>query len=148
MESSKQVLLLTKEPAIQNLVEQVCRIDGYRVITAATIEDVLALTTQGGRNVFVLAVIDPAAFEAPNPEQADRARQQWRAWADANVGLPLIVLDARTSSSVFLTACANPSVFLEKPFGPHVFADMMRTLITGSLSTTTPCSHSDDARRR
>ena len=135
MASSKHVLLVTQELTIQNLVEQVCLIDGYRVVTAATMEDAPTLTTQSVRETFVLAVIDPIALEASNPQEADRACQQWRAWTAATVGLPLIILGARPPSDAFPTACTAPSVFLEKPFEPHVFADMMQTLLIESLSS-------------
>ena len=129
-----QVLLLTQEPAIQNLVEQVCRLHGYRVITVATLEVAHTLVTQGGQGAFVFGVIDTDAFVAPPPQQPDRVGQQWRTWTTTHAGLPLIVLGTRQSHHAFVATCTAPRLFLDKPFGPHVLADMMRTLLTGTSS--------------
>jgi hypothetical protein len=69
MRKSTRVRLLTTEPAIQNLVEQVCLIDAYRTVTVATVEDAHALAVQRGRDAFVLGVIDSAALRASDQQQ-------------------------------------------------------------------------------
>ena len=102
MEQSTRVLLLTKEPTIQNLVEQVCHIDGYRTVTAATVEDAHALTAQGGRDAFALSVIDTATLGASDQQQQYRARQLWQDWSAAYPGLPLVFVGARSPNDDFV----------------------------------------------
>jgi hypothetical protein len=129
MKSSTQVLLLTRAPAIQNLVEQICLIEGYRVITAATVEDAHALAAQVGREAFVLGVIDTEALMACERQQLDRVQQQWQAWIAAYSGLPLIFLGTMTPNGTFLIP--DPSVFLKKPLEPYTLASVVRRFLAG-----------------
>lgn len=126
MEQPIQLLLLTREPAIQNLIEQVCHIDGHRTVTAATVDEAHALTAQGGGDAFALAVIDTAALVACDPQQADMAYQLWQEWSVAYPGLPLMFVGTQSQHDAFLSNRDDIGVFLEKPFGPRAFADTMR----------------------
>lgn len=131
MAQSTRVLLLTREPAIQNLVEQVCHIDGHRTVTAATVEEAHALTAPEGRDAFALAVIDTAAFGASEQQQPHLARQLWQEWTVVYPGLPLMFVGTLPQHYAFLANRADIGVFLEKPFGPRMFADTMRTVLPG-----------------
>jgi DNA-binding response OmpR family regulator len=131
MTQSTRVLLLTTEPAIQNLVEQVCLIDGYRTVTAATVEDAHALAAQRGRDAFVLGVIDTAALGASDQQQQHAARQLWQDWSAAYPRLPLMFVGTRSPNYDFVAHRPDIGGFLEKPFGPYVLADRMRTFLPG-----------------
>ena len=131
MTQSTRVLLLTREPAIQNLVEQICLIVGHRTVTAATVDEAHALIAQSSRDAFTLAVIDTAALGASDQQQQRVARQLWQDWTTAYPRLPLVCVGTRPSSNAFLAHCTDISVFLEKPFGPRAFADIMRTFLPG-----------------
>jgi len=131
MAQSTRVLLLTREPTIQNLVEQICLIDGHRTVTAATVDEAHALIAQSSRDAFALAVIDTAALGASDQQQQRVVCQLWQDWTAAYPGLPLVFVGTRSSSNAFLAHCADISVFLEKPFGPRAFADIMRTFLPG-----------------
>ena len=131
MEQSTRVLLLTKEPTIQNLVEQVCLIDGYRTVTAATVEDAHALTAQGGRDAFALSVIDTAALGTSDQQQQHSARQLWQDLIAAYPGRPLLFVGTMSPNYDFVAHRPDIGGFLEKPFGPYVLADRMRTFLPG-----------------
>ena len=131
MTRSTRVLLLTTEPAIQNLVEQVCLIDGYRTVTAATVEDAHALAAQRGKDAFVLGVIDTAALGVSDQQQQHAARQLWQDWSAAYPGLPLMFVGTRSPNYDFVAHRPDIGGFLEKPFGPNVLADRMRTFLPG-----------------
>ena len=131
MEQSTRVLLLTTEPTIQNLVEQVCLIDGHPTVTAATVEDAHALTAQGGRDAFSLSVIDTAALGASDQQQQHMARQLWQDWSDAYPRLPLLFVGTMSPNYDFVAHRTDIGGFLEKPFGPYVLADRMRTFLPG-----------------
>ncbi|MDH3601189.1 MAG: hypothetical protein OEU26_16335 [Candidatus Tectomicrobia bacterium] len=131
MEQSIRVLLLTTEPAIQNLVEQVCLIDGYRTVTAATVEEAHALTAQGGRDAFALGVVDTAALGTCDQQQQRIAHQLWQDWTTSYPDLPLVFVGTMSQNDAFLEHRADTGAFLEKPFGPRVFADRMQTFLPG-----------------
>jgi DNA-binding response OmpR family regulator len=131
MAQSTRVLLLTREPAIQNLVEQVCHIDGHRTVTVATVDEAHALAAPGGRDAFALAVMDTAAFGVSEQQQPHLARQLWQEWSAAYPGLPLLFVGTLPQDYGFLADRADLGVFLEKPFGPRLFADTMRTVLPG-----------------
>jgi hypothetical protein len=75
MAQSSRVLLLTREPTIQHLVEQICLIDGHRTVTAATVDEAHALIAQSSGDALTLAVIDTAALGASDQQQQRVARQ-------------------------------------------------------------------------
>ena len=130
MEQTPQVLFLTKEPTIQNLIEQICRIDGHTPAAASTLQDVYAFLMRDGGAAFTLAVVDAAALGMGDAQQR-LAHQLWSDWQAAYPGAPLMLVGAPPPSD---GVPANPSDvggFLDKPFGPNQLADMMRTFLPG-----------------
>ena len=129
MSPSTRVLLLTMEPAIRNIVEQVGFIHGYRTVTVVTIEEAHALTARGGKDAFALAVVDTAALGVRDQQQPRQAYQRWQDWRATSPGLPLVFVGTMAQSHAFLKQRAGIGGFLVKPFGPLAFADMIRTFL-------------------
>ena len=131
MSQVTRVLLLTTEPAIRNIVEQVCLIDGHTTVTAATVEEAHALTAQRGGDAFALAVIDTAALGGSDQQQQQMVLQLWQAWRVTYPDLPLVFVGTMFQNDAFPSQGANNGGFLRKPFGPFAFADIMRTFLPG-----------------
>ena len=130
MSQVSQVLLLTREPTVQNLVEQVCHIDGHASAPASSLQDAYALIAQGGQDAFGLAVIDAAALGLGDSQQ-QLAHQLWLDWRTAYPGLPVMIVGAQPPNEAVAANRADGGGFLEKPFGPYQLADMMRTFLPG-----------------
>jgi len=129
MERPLKALLFTREPSIQNLVEQVCLIDGYRAVTVASIEAIEALIAQSGPGAFFLGVMDTAAFVTCDSKPPDWGPVQGQARVAAGLGLPLVFLGTRPSRRIWLARHIPHVKFLEKPVGPSALAAMMRTCL-------------------
>jgi len=130
MAQTPQVLLLTQEPSIQNLIEQVCRVDGHATVAASTLQDVYALMAQYGGDAFSLAVVDTAALGMGDAEQR-LGHQLWSDWRTAYPGVPLMLVGAPPPSAAVPTNPSDIGGFLAKPFGPYQLANMMRTFLPG-----------------
>jgi DNA-binding NtrC family response regulator len=127
--SNRVVLLLTTEPAIRNLVEQVCRIDGYRTVTVVTVEEVYALSARRGKDAFGLAVIDTAALGVCDQQQQRQVFQLWQDWRATSPGLPLVFVGTMAQRQAFRKQRTGIGGFLVKPLGALALADMMRRFL-------------------
>jgi CheY-like chemotaxis protein len=107
---TRSVLVVEDEPSVRRLAEQVLAGHGYRVASAPSGEDALALVTGDGADVDVLVtdIVMPGISGLELAEQLVQLRP----------GLRVIYVSGYVDESALRLTAVEPSGFLAKPFTP------------------------------
>ena len=130
---SETVLLVEDEDAVRMLAEVVLERNGYRVVTARTAADALAIASTPGRTFDVL-VTDVMMPNMTGPQLARRLRE---ASAEVNV----LFMSGYTANAILDQGLLEPGApFLPKPFSPTSLALAVRAVLDGHPTGEVPAS--------
>ena len=119
MQRQPLVLIISRQPAMQHLAEQVCRRAGGRTVTAASGPEATAIVAQRGLHDFALVVMDTADPGQSTLSSPRMARQLLREWTAASPILPFVFIGPPAHKHALLKIRADIVRFVTPPFGLH-----------------------------
>lgn len=135
------VLIITRDDAIRNLLEQVFMIRDVQIAVAATAQGAEALVDLWGLNTFGLVIIDTAALGEHESDQKHVACRILAGWTTANPALPFLFLGTILQKHALYTIRADIMRVLVKPFRLDELVDAVDDLYLGKHCPNTSLSH-------
>ena len=117
------ILIVDDEAPVRQVLLEVLRLQGYRVITAASVEQAEATKTQLGAQGIQLLIADVHLWPAAQARAGYALAQRWRATHPA---LPIILISGDPSTEDLPEVRDGSLKFLPKPFRLEPLIAMVR----------------------
>jgi DNA-binding NtrC family response regulator len=117
------ILIVDDEEPVRQVLLEVLRLQGYRVITAASVEQAEATKTQLGAQGIRLLITDVNLLPDAQARAGYALAQRWRATHPA---LPIIVISGDPSNEDLPEVRDGSLKFLPKPFQLNTLIEMVR----------------------
>jgi DNA-binding NtrC family response regulator len=117
------ILIIEDEAPVRQVLLEVLRLQGYRVITAASVEQAEATKTQLGAQGIQLLIADVHLWPAAQARAGYALAQRWRATYPA---LPIILISGDPSTEDLPEVRDGSLKFLPKPFRLEPLIAMVR----------------------
>lgn len=123
------ILIISRDRAIRNVVEQVSRVGGYRPVSEEGLADAEAILSQRGPERFALVVTDLRVLSDSDEEALDKLPALLQAWAKPPFTVPCLYLGSLSQKYGTLAAQTAPVPFLTIPFSAYEFGEAMQGLV-------------------
>ena len=117
------ILIIDDEEPVRQVLLEVLRLQGYRVITTASVEQAEATKTQLGAQGIQLLIADVHVWPATQARAGYALAQRWRATHPA---LPIILISGDPSNEDLPEVRDGSLKFLPKPFRLEPLIAMVR----------------------
>jgi two-component system, cell cycle sensor histidine kinase and response regulator CckA len=122
------ILIVDDEEPVRQALLEVLRLQGYRVLTAASVEQAEATKTQLGAEGIQLLIVDVNLLPATQVRAGYALAQRWRATHPA---LPIILISGDPSNEALPEVRDGSLRFLLKPFRMDALIAMARRALGG-----------------
>ena len=129
--NGETVLLVEDEDALRDVTERILTRQGYRVVTAASGPDAIALVEAHAGEIHLLLtdVVMPAM---PGPDVAERVRR-------VRPDIQVLYMSGYARQVLAARGRLNPGVnLIEKPFSASALLDKVGQVLTGNLTGSAP----------
>ena len=117
------ILIVDDEEPVRQALLEVLRLHGYRVLTAASVEQAEATKTQLGAQGIQLLIADMHLWPAAQARAGYALAQRWRA---THAALPIILISGDPSNEALPEVRDGSLRFLLKPFRMDALIAMVR----------------------
>jgi CheY-like chemotaxis protein len=122
------VLIVDDEPPVRETLTEVLGLYGYRVTTAASVEEAAEAKRRTGVDAIHLVIADIHLTPEPQARAGYALAQRWRA---IHPELPFILMSGDSSNQDLPDIRQGAVRFLPKPFGLDVFLEVVRQALGG-----------------
>ena len=122
------ILIVDDEEPVRQVLLEVLRLQGYRVITATSVEQAEATKMRLGAQGIQLLIADVNLLPAAQARAGYALAQRWRATHPA---LPIILISGDPSNENLPEVRDGSLRFLPKPFRMDALIDMVRRALGG-----------------
>jgi CheY-like chemotaxis protein len=126
--SQMTVLIVDDEAPVRETLAEVLGLYGYRVITAASVEEAEEAKQRSGVEAIHLVIADIHLTPEPQARAGYALAQRWRAM---HHGLPFILMSGDSSNQDLPDIQQGVVRFLPKPFALDAFLEVVRQALGG-----------------
>ena len=129
MSGLDQALIISRDLALQNVVEQVCRVSGYRPVSTKSLADAETILAQREKPPFMLVMLDIRVIDGSEEELLTQLPDVLQLWATPPLTIPCLYLGFLSHKYAALATRTAPVPFLTLPVSASELRAAMQELV-------------------